>query len=421
MAGAVTVAEPARVRSSSAYQALLVTLLCVNFGILFFDRNAMNFLMPFVQPELGLTYTQVGLLGSALSFTWAIAAIFVSWLSDKAGRRKVIIVVSTVVFSLCSVVSGLATGFLMLLGARLVMGLSEGGVMPLSHAMVAAEVTPERRGVAMGIAQNLGSSLLGSTVAPLVLLPLAAAWGWRNGFFLAAAPGLVSALLIALLVVERAPPAAPPGATLEKVPLRVTLTDRNVLACAVMSVLLVSYLVVTWAFMPLILVQRRGYDPGTTAWLMAVLGVASALSSFLIPGLSDYIGRRPVMAGFTLVGTILPLAALYYSGPAWALGAIFFVGWMFNGIFPMFMATVPTESVDPRQAATAIGVVMGLGEILGGVLSPSLAGAMSDRYGLAAPLWLLVALAVLGAMTALFLRETAPRLVARRSLSGVAK
>ena len=407
-------------RARRAYQVLLVTLLCLNFGILFFDRNAMNFLMPFVQPDLGLSYTQVGLLGSALSFTWALAAIFVGWLSDKAGRRKIIIVVSTVVFSLCSVVSGLATGFLMLLGARLVMGLSEGGVMPLSHAMVAAEVTPERRGVAMGIAQNLGSSLLGSTVAPLVLLPLAAAWGWRNGFFLTAVPGMISALLIALLVVERAPPRAAPGVALEKVPLKVTLTDRNVLACAVMSVLLVSYLVVTWAFMPLILVQRRGYDPDTTAWVMAVLGVASALSSFLIPGLSDYVGRRPVMAGFTLVGTILPLAALYYTGPAWALGAIFFVGWMFNGIFPMFMATVPTESVDPRQAATAIGVVMGLGEILGGVLSPSLAGKLSDLYGLAAPLWLLVVLAMLGAITALFLRETAPRLVARRTLQGAA-
>jgi len=152
---------------------------------------------------------------------------------------------------------------------------------------------------------------------------------------------------------------------------------------------------------------------------MAVLGVASAVSSFLIPGLSDYVGRRPVMAGFTLVGTILPLAALFYTGPAWALGAIFFVGWLFNGIFPMFMATVPTESVDPRQVATAMGVVMGVGEILGGVLSPSLAGALSDRYGLAAPLWLLVALAVLGAVTALFLRETAPRLVARRQLQGV--
>jgi ACS family hexuronate transporter-like MFS transporter len=392
------------------YQSLLVGLLCLNFGILFFDRNALNFLMPYVQPELGLSYTQVGLLGSALSLTWAIAAIFVSWLSDKLARRKIIIVVSTIAFSLCSVVSGFASSFLMLLGARLVMGLSEGGVMPISHAMVAAEVSPERRGLAQGIAQNLGSSLLGSTLAPLVLVPIALAWGWRNAFFVAAVPGLISALLIVLLVVERPVTKAPPRAKGEPLPLMKTLANRNVIACAVMSVLLVSYLVVTWAFMPLILVQHRGIEDATAAGLMAVLGVASAISSFVLSGLSDYLGRRPVIAVATFVGTILPLGALFYDGSVLVLGAIFFVGWFFNGIFPTFMATVPSESVSAAQVATAMGFVMGVGEIIGGVGAPSLAGWLSDIYGLTAPLWLLAALALLGGVTALFLRETAPRL-----------
>ncbi len=67
-----------------------------------------------------------------------------------------------------------------------------------------------------------------------------------------------------------------------------------------------------------------------------------------------------------------------------------------------------------------MGVVMGVGEILGGVLSPFLAGWLSDIYGLTAPLWLLVVLAVLGAVTALFLRETAPRVLARRPASAMA-
>jgi len=401
--------------STTAYQALLVTLLCLNFGILFFDRNALNFLMPFVQPELGLSYTQVGMLGSALSLTWAIAAIFVGWLSDKLARRKIIIIVSTVIFSVCSVVSGLASTFLLLLGARLVMGLSEGGVMPISHAMVATEVPPERRGVAQGITQNLGSSLLGSTVAPLVLVPVALAWGWRNAFFLAAVPGLISALLIALLVIERPVPKAPPSAPGARAPVLETLTNRNVIACTVMAVLLVSYLVITWAFMPLVLVQLRGFDADTAAGLMAVLGVASAISAFVIPWISDSVGRRPVMAVSTFVGVILPLGALYYDGPVWMLGAIFFVGWLFNGIFPMFMATVPSESVSPVRVATAMGIVMGVGEILGGVFSPSIAGALSDSYGLTAPLWFLTGLAVLGSFTALFLKETAPRVVRRRA------
>jgi MFS family permease len=398
-------------RSSAGYQVLLVGLLCLNFGILFFDRNALNFLMPYVQPELHLSYTQVGLLGSGLSFTWALAAAFVGWLSDKIARRKVIIVISGLVFSACSVVSGFASSFLMLFGARLLMGLSEGGVMPISHAMVAAEVSPRWRALAMGVTQNVGSSLLGSTVAPLVLVPVALAWGWRHAFFLAAAPGLMSALLIMLFVVERDIPRAPPRGAGERQPLLETLTERNVIACAVMSVALVAYLVITWAFMPLVLVQYRHIADETAANLMAVLGVSSFLASFAVTTASDFIGRKPVMVVMPLVGVSLPLAALYFDGSAFALGAIFFVGWLFNGIFPMFMATVPTESVSPRQVATAMGIVMGLGEVLGGVFGPSLAGGLSDVYGLAAPCWTLVVLAVLGFVAALFLRETAPRIV----------
>jgi MFS transporter, ACS family, hexuronate transporter len=402
-------------RSSGRYQVLLVTLLCINFGILFFDRNALNFLMPYIQPDLGLSFTQVGLLGSALSLTWAIAAVFVGWLSDKVQRRKIIIVVSTVAFALCSAASGLATSFLMLLAARLLMGLSEGGVMPLSHAMVAAEVEPKYRGVAMGVTQNLGSSLMGSTLAPLILVPIALAWGWRNAFFVAAIPGLISALLIWLYVIERKLPPPAPRVAGERAPVMEVLRNRNVIVCSFMAVVLVAYLVVTWAFLPLVLIQLRGIADGTAAGLMAVLGVASAVCSFLIPWLSDIYGRRPVMALFTLGGVILPLGALYYDGPALVLGAIFFAGWMFNGIFPMFMATVPVESVSPAQAATAMGVVMGVGEILGGVIAPSLAGGLSDIYGLQAVCWLLAALAVIGGIAALFLRETAPRIVARQT------
>jgi MFS family permease len=150
---------------------------------------------------------------------------------------------------------------------------------------------------------------------------------------------------------------------------------------------------------------------------MAVLGISSFIAAFIVTAVSDFIGRKPVMVIMPLIGVSLPLAALFYDGSTWMLGAIFFIGWMFNGIFPMFMATVPSESVGPGQVATAMGIVMGIGEILGGVFGPSLAGRLSDIYGLSAPLWMLAGLAVAGGLTALFLRETAPRVIAKRESS----
>jgi ACS family hexuronate transporter-like MFS transporter len=110
---------------------------------------------------------------------------------------------------------------------------------------------------------------------------------------------------------------------------------------------------------------------------------------------------------------VLPLAALYLTGPAWALAVAFFVGWTFTGIMPLFMATVPAESVAARHMGTALGLCMGGSEILGGVLAPVFSGYFADRYGLQAPLWGLVLLALIGSLASLGLRETAPRVLAR--------
>jgi predicted MFS family arabinose efflux permease len=196
--------------------------------------------------------------------------------------------------------------------------------------------------------------------------------------------------------------------------LREAFAERNVLICAVLGVLLVSYLVVCWAFMPLYLTQVRKFDAQTMGWLMGTLGISATVGAFLISGLSDRIGRRPLMIAMPLIAVILPLGAMYYDGSVWVLAAIFFVGWGLNGIFPLFMATVPSESVDPRHTATALGLCMGTGEILGGVLSPFIAGYAADSAGLQAPLWMMVGLAIAGGLLALGIRETAPRVLARR-------
>lgn len=401
----------------SGYQIWVTALLSLNFGILFFDRNALNFLMPFVQPDLQLTNTQVGMFSSALSLTWALSGLLVGRISDKLGSRKPVVVVATVAFCLCSFISGAASSFLMLLGARLLMGAAEGGVMPVSHSMIVSEVSPERRGLAMGVAQNLGSNLLGSGLAPILLVPVAVAAGWRTGFYLAAVPGLVTAALIWFTLRE------PPAETLDDATPRVTLREafahRNVILCALISILLVSYLVVCWAFMPLYLTKARGLAPETMGWLMATLGISAGLGSFVVPAISDAIGRRPVMIFFSFLGVILPLGGLYYEGSTWGLAAIFFFGWGLNGLFPMFMATIPSESVDPRLTATLTGVVMGTGEVLGGVLSPFLAGTLADIYGLSAPLWLMLVCTVLAGFLTLGLIESAPRVVARRSENAI--
>jgi ACS family hexuronate transporter-like MFS transporter len=103
---------------------------------------------------------------------------------------------------------------------------------------------------------------------------------------------------------------------------------------------------------------------------------------------------------------------MYYSGSAWMLALIFFFSWALNGVFPLFMGTIPSETVSARHVATALGLIMGTGEVLGGTFSPTIAGWAADLTGLSAPLWIMLILCIVAGLLALGLTETAPRKLA---------
>ena len=145
---------------------------------------------------------------------------------------------------------------------------------------------------------------------------------------------------------------------------------------------------------------------------MSLLGLSAAFFSFIVPRLSDRYGRRPVVVGFNLLGLLVPLAALYCDSSLYLLGALIFLGWSASGTFPLFMGTIPSETIPARYVATSLGLTVGIGEILGGVSAPAVAGWAADRYGLAAPMFIQAGCAVAGALLALALKETAPSRVA---------
>jgi MFS family permease len=396
----------------SRYQWLLVALLSANFGVVFFERNVFSYLTSFIQPDLHLSNFQIGNIASAFSFSWAIAGLGMGRLVDRFGRRKLMLVAATVAFSIASVLSGFSSGFARLLGARLLMGIAEGGIMPITQTLIAAEVPHERRGLAQGITQNFGANLLANTLGPIVIVWMAIGFGWRNAFFLAALPGLVMALLIAALVRERATAAPAPEA--QRGGFAAAIADRSMLLCIVISTLLVAYLMVLFTFTPLYLIQVRGFDQRHMSWIMSSFGVASMAVAFLVPGSSDRFGRKPVILAASLLGLVLPLGVLFTSGTQLVpLIACIAVGAALSGVFPLAMATIPSELMGSGKTATALSLTMGVSEILGGVLAPSVAGKVADLRGLGMTLWIQVGIILAIIVLTAMLRETAPAVLAQ--------
>lgn len=396
---------PAQPQRSPSYQGLLVGLLSINFGVVFFDRNALNFLMPFIQPELGFSNMAVGALASALSLSWALSGFIIGRLSDRLGRRKLLLIIATISFSLASVLSGLAQGFFTLMAARLLMGVAEGGVMPISQSLIVEQVTPARRGLAQGVMQNFGANLFGNFLGPIVLIGFAATFGWRSAFFLAAVPGL--ALALVMLVLIREEPRSLPERGAGDEALRQVLGNYNVRLCALIALLLVAYLTLFYTFMPVYL-TGKGLSPQHMGNLMAVSGFGAMVAAFVVPGLSDRYGRRTMLLVAMLLGAILPFAGLFGDMHGYGIFVMFALGSAVTASFPLFMATIPAESVPPLQMATAMGFVVAFGEIIGGVGSPLIAGMMGDALGLASVLYVMLALLLMAAGLTFMMRETAP-------------
>src|SRR5580658_1073793 len=159
------------------YENGLLLLLGGPLVIAIFDRNAASILVPFIEHDLHLDNTQVGFIGSGLSITWALGAYLISRWSDASGVRKPFLLAFLFIFSACPFLS-------------------------VCLAIMAAESSPHRRGINAGIMQNFFASVLGQSLAPLLLVPLAIYLGWRSAFYLAGVPGLLCAVAVWLWVRE---------------------------------------------------------------------------------------------------------------------------------------------------------------------------------------------------------------------------
>lgn len=179
--------------ATSRYERTLIALLFCTWGTVFLDRMSQLYLAPYIAPEFLLTHEQVGLLASALAITWALSTFFFGALSDRFGRR-VILIPAVFAFSLLSWISGLARSFEQLLLFRALMGIAEGPTWSIMTALIEESSQRSRRGRNVGLVVS-AAALVGLAVAPVLSTQVAARWGWRWAFFAAGLPGIVMGTL----------------------------------------------------------------------------------------------------------------------------------------------------------------------------------------------------------------------------------
>jgi MFS family permease len=401
------------------YENVLVAVLFGTFGFVFFDRLALNYLSPFFKDELGLDNSHIGLLGGVPALTWAASGLLIGYLSDRTDRRKPYLLAAIVVFTVFSAMSGMVGGIASLVLLRALMGGAEGGVLPLAQPMVMYSSRSNRRGLNMGLVQGSSAGLLGGVLGPIVTVWLAESFGWRTAFYATVIPGAILALLVLTLVRDlrlRDPATLAQDAGDAVSPITSgdptmtfgqALRTRNVAICVTAAVFYLTWFTTTQTFTPLYLSELKGFDGGQLSFVLSGVGVAWVIWGALVPGISDRIGRRPAMIGFSALAVLAPLAIVYINSPV-VLFAALVVTYTGLGCFTLMMATIPAETVPRHLVATILGAIMGAGEVIGGFIAPWLAGLLSDAFGLRMSMFIPAAAAAIVVALSFCLIETAP-------------
>ena len=186
------------------YRFFTLILLTIVYGFNFIDRQIVGILAPFIQKDLDLTNTELGLLiGFAFAVFYTTFAIPLAWLADRYNRVN-ILSIALATWSGFTALTGLANNFFQIVIARMGVGIGEAGGSPPSHSIISDMYSKEERAGALGfysmgipigimVAYFATAALLGSSTDDV---------DWRKIFIFLGLTGIALAVLVRLLIRE---------------------------------------------------------------------------------------------------------------------------------------------------------------------------------------------------------------------------
>ncbi|MGD0189942.1 MAG: MFS transporter [Rhizomicrobium sp.] len=361
----------------------VVPLLAFSIFINYVDRGNLATAAPLMKGELHLSATQFGLLLSAFFWTYTPCQILAGWLAERINAYRTL-ALGLAIWSIATALTGLASGFVVLIALRLLLGLGESAAFPCSSKLLAQHLPLDKLGNANGmIAVGLA---LGPAFGTFVGGMLMARWGWRPVFLVF---GLASLcwLLPWLWVTREASREADTIADTHAPSFLDIILCRDAWGACLghFASNYVFYFVISW--LPLYLVKDRGFSEAQMAeigGLIYLVYAASASASgwaadrWMAAGASANRVRKTAMC-VSLGGVALAMLGCAFGGTTLAVVSLFAAG-LFFGPGTATIYAVGQTLAGPRAAGKWIGVQNCVGNIAG-IVAPVITGQVIDRTG----------------------------------------
>ncbi|WP_404900379.1 MFS transporter [Priestia filamentosa] len=388
-------------------RGIVIVFLFLAGVINYLDRSALSIAAPFIQEDLSLSATEMGIIFSSFSVGYAIFNFLGGVASDKYGA-KLTLFVAMIVWSLFSGALVLAVGFVSMIVIRILFGMGEGPLSATISKMVNNWFPPRNRATVIGLT-NSGTPLGGAISGPIVGF-IALSYGWRVSFIVIMIIGLIWSFFWWKFVKE-GPQAAEGSASLSskqvavsaeneedkkekagkgKLKLTFYLKQKTILftAFAFFSYNYILFFFLTW--FPTYLVDARGLSVGNMSiitvipWVLGFIGLA--LGGFV----SDFFFKKFIKKGVLFSRKAVLVTCLFLSAVCIGLaglvtttiGAVTLVA---LSVFFLYLTgaiywAIVNDVVDKDNVGSVGGFMHFLANTAG-IIGPTLTGYLVDTSG----------------------------------------
>jgi MFS family permease len=370
-------------------------LLCVMYFITYMDRVNVSTAAIEFGKEFHLSNTQIGLVFSAFAYPYLIFQVIGGWVGDRFGPRRTLTICS-IIWAGATVLTGLATGLMSMLAARVLLGLGEGATFPTATRAMSNWTATNRRGFAQGITHAFAR--IGNAVTPPIVTWLMVAVSWRGSFIVLGVVSFIWAMVWAWYFRDNPRDHAKITAReIDTLPAYVGVKEApsvpwQPLIRRMLPVTLVYFcygwtlwLFLTW--IPQYFLHNYHMDLKHSAVFASGVFFAGVLGDSLGGHVTDWLLIRTesrtkarsymvVVCNLAALASLLPILFVHDSTvAAVALSLGFFFAEMTIG--PMW--AIPMD-IAPRFSGTASGL-MNTGSALAAILSPVVGGWIIDKTG----------------------------------------
>jgi MFS family permease len=356
-------------------------------------------LLPIIGNELGLSFSQIGLIMTCQYLAGAVANVPAGVLVDTVGRKGLLMTVSLFWVGFPYLLMSFTHSYVMLLLCVVMVGVGNSLWHPTAIPTLARRF-PERKGLVLSL-HGMGGNA-GDALAPLVVGSLLALLTWREVVVLNVVPGLLISLLLLVfmgtLQLGRKKPASAVVSTSQEDPatqslanyvtgLRQLLRNRSLVVLSTSGAFRSMTQNALLTFLPLFLAREMGYSMFLIGVSMFALQAAGFAAAPVAGHLSDRFGRRSVvMTSMAMTAAVLLFMAL--AGKSQAFVALIAVlGFFLYALRPVLQAWL-LETTPTNMGGSSIGILFGT-QSLGASVGPLIGGLIADRYGLGATFYFL--------------------------------